>query len=96
MDSYSFSIHSTVLGEESTFEYPHPDPELNKPLLEETSLSGDSASATSMVSEGFEVRVCEFCGYSLSVYLSVCLLVCVCLIDGCLVELLMGWVGLSE
>lgn len=52
---HSFSLHSAVYGEESTFEYPHPDPELNRPVTEETSLNGDS----SLVSEGFEVRVCE-------------------------------------
>jgi hypothetical protein len=49
----SFSIHSKVIGEESTFEYPNPDPDFVPAPI-------DEASIASSVSENFEVKcVCE-------------------------------------
>jgi len=56
--AYSFSIHSNVIGEESTFQYPDPDPE-KRPISITSAAAGDEVSlnsGSSAVSESFEAR----------------------------------------
>ena len=49
-----YHIHSSVLGEETTFQYPDPDPEL-RVENDDGTISVSQGSKKSLESEGFEV-----------------------------------------